>query len=257
MNVKSQATITYAYTLGGVDVKSVAVSNVVNTQIRTTELLVKKLVSSEYYKPEDYLTYTIVITNDGNYEARNISIVEQLDDQQLIPETFSYHFMRESDNSVVNYNYNDNVLTLQLSTLAPHAIAILSYRVKVSATLDLSKEISTQTTVKSDEVNEFSPNTYRLKQGYAKVECLKTAINDYAYLNTDLTYKLVLNNVGNIKANNVVVTDQLPETFELYEVVNGDTAINFEYENNNLQFVISEILPDEELVVYVKGKIVK
>ena len=236
MNIKSQATLTYNYSLGGANYEGSAISNLVSTEIRTTDIIIKKIASCEYYKPTDIITYTLIITNRGNYKASNVLIKDSLKMQDYIDGSFKSTFIGDTSDVVFS---NTEALSFAIKDLTPNTICLISYRVIVNSALTI--------------------DNVKLTQGYAKVVCSKKALPDYAYINTDLIYQITLKNVGTTAAYNVNVADHLPETFLLDEngVIFNDQNLEYNYSNNELGFTIDKIMPDEELQVYVKGRIYK
>ena len=73
MNVKSQATIYYSYDLEGTSFKSVSTSNTLSTPLKVASFFAKKIANTNYFKPGDIITYTIVINNASNFKVTNIS----------------------------------------------------------------------------------------------------------------------------------------------------------------------------------------
>lgn len=256
MNIKSQATLTYNYSLGGANFEGSAISNLVSTEIRTTDIIIKKIASCEYYKPTDIITYTLIITNRGNYKASNVLIKDSLKMQDYIDGSFKSTFIGDTSDVVFS---NTEALSFAIKDLTPNTICLISYRVIVNSALTTSDEADSTLSVESEEFNTLKIDNVKLTQGYAKVVCSKKALPDYAYINTDLIYQITLKNVGTTAAYNVNVADHLPETFLLDEngVIFNDQNLEYNYSNNQLGFTIDKIMPDEELQVYVKGRIYK
>ena len=79
MNIKSQATIYYAYDLDGTSFKNVATSNTLTTPLKVASLFAKKIANTSYFKPGDIITYTIIVNNASSFKATNIKIKDKFD----------------------------------------------------------------------------------------------------------------------------------------------------------------------------------
>ncbi len=97
MNVRSQASVTYAYALGNLKIKNITHSNVVSTIVREVGLLAKKIANVEFFKPGDVITYNIIVTNPGNTKATKVTITDELDHQSYVKDSFRYLFLDDSE----------------------------------------------------------------------------------------------------------------------------------------------------------------
>ena len=77
-NLKCRATLSYAYNLGDIVVQNVTNSNFIQPELREVNIRVRKFASTSFFKPGDILTYTIVLSNDGTYEAKGVLVKEDL-----------------------------------------------------------------------------------------------------------------------------------------------------------------------------------
>lgn len=254
MNVKSMARVKYSYNLDGVNLNGVSTSNVVSTEVRKMGLLAKKFSSSDYFKPGDIMTYNIVLTNSGNSKTNNIVITDIINNQELLTNTIKYSLLNNQEVNLT-YIYEENIFKIQIPYLEPNDVCVITYKTITSNV----KEIKSLITIASDEVEETKSKDLKLKQGYAHIECYKQTQDDFTYLNSDLTYDLILKNTGNISAYNVEIYDELPVTFKLNEenpLTLDDKNLPFEYSNNILTFSIPEVLPESELLIKINGKII-
>lgn len=249
------AKIKYSYDLDGISLQTLAQSNVVKTEVRKFNLLLKKLSNQEFFQPNDIITYTLVISNTGNYKNTNVIIKDLISNQQLID--YSIKTISLSNNKVIaNYLLEDDFLVISLDEIMPNEVIIITYKIK---TFGNTNSIKLLTTIQSDEITkkEFADTT--LKQGFAQIECIKTVSDDVTFLNTDLTYLLQLSNKGNISAYNVEVYDELPVTFELDQynpVTLNNKLIDYQLEGNILKLLIPTIEPNNILDIKINGRII-
>lgn len=262
MNVKSQASIAYAYTLGNLKIKNITYSNVVNTVVREVELLAKKISNTEYFKPGDVITYNIIITNPGNTKATKVCITDDLAHQTYVKDSFRYLFL---DDTVadIKMNLKENGLIFEIDELKPKDVCVLSYQAVVDKVEEICLDLRNCTSIKSKEVKPFTTNPVDIKQRYAKIECTKKAL-DLVLINSDIEYEIIITNKGNVEAVDLEVIDQLPFTFELDQgeeaiTVNGKSVdiYAFDKETHILKFIIERVLPHETVKVLVKGRITK
>lgn len=262
MDVKSQATVIYAYAQGNLKVKSISTSNVVNTEIRTVDLLAKKTSNIEFFKPLDVITYHIIITNPGNSTATNVVVKDEICHQKYLNDSFKYLFLDDSKIDVKAIP-NEKGITFEIAEIKPGGVLVMSYQAMVDELEDISLDIRNTSNVYSKEVQPFTTNSINIKQQYAKLEVLKKAV-DFTYLNTDINYLISIKNIGNVVARDVEVIDQLPLTFELDKSKDAITIdnqavekFNLDKKSNSLKLLIDQIEPHSTVQVAVKGRIVK
>ena len=243
MEIKSMAKINYSYDLNGVVLQATTNSNVVKTEVIKFDLLLRKLANQEIYKPNDIITYTLILFNNGNYKNTNVIINDNLLNQQLID--YSINTISLFNNEIIpSYKLeNDNL------------IINITYNIKVINNPSL---ITTKTSITSNETQIKETNNLSLKEGFAEIECIKTVSDEVTFLNTDLTYILRLNNKGNIVAYNIEVYDELPITFELdnYNPITiNNNPIDYVLENNILKITIPSIEANSSLNIKINGQI--
>lgn len=254
MEIKSLANIKYSYDLDGISLQSLASSNVVTTEVRKFNLLLKKLSNQDYFKLDDIITYTLLISNTGNYKNTNILIKDNLLNQQFIDCSIRT-FTLSNEKVISSYSLENNYLLININEILPNEVVIITYKVKIIS----NDTINSETSIKSNETSLAEIKDLTLKQGFAKIECTKTVSDDVTFLNTDLTYLLHLTNVGNISAYNVEIFDELPITFELDQynpVTLNNSLVNYQLENNILKILIPSIEPNSNIEIKVNGKII-
>lgn len=256
MEVKSMARVKYSYNIEGVNLSGLTQSNIVTTEIRKMSLSVKKLVNTDFYKPQDIITYTIILSNTGNVAITNIVLKDDVKHQNFIMDSLS-SFNLNNELNYFNYELKKNTLVINIEEIKAQEVIIITYKTIICDNID---HITPQLKVACDELKDIKEQTIELKQGYAEIECFKKVSNDYTYLNTNLSYELSLINKGNCSAYNVEVYDELPQTYELNAdngVTINNNPVTFKYENNILSFIIPEIPTLAEVNVLVNGKIIK
>ena len=256
MEIKSMAKINYSYDLNGVVLQATTNSNIVKTEVRKFDLLLKKLANQEIYKPNDVITYTLILFNNGNYKNTNIIINDNLLNQQLID--YSINSISLFNNEInPSYKLENDNLIININQIQPNEVIIISYNVIIINNPSL---ITTKTSITSKETQAKEINSLSLKEGFAEIECIKTVSDEITFLNTDLTYILKLNNKGNINAYNIEVFDELPVTFELdnYNPISiNNSPIDYVLDNNILKLTIPLIEANSSLNIKINGQITK
>lgn len=262
MNIKSQATIYYSYDLEGTSFKNVSTSNTLLTPLRVASFQAKKIANATYFKPGDIITYTIIVNNASNFKVNNISIKDLIINQTFIKDSFHYYYLNDTEKDV-NLEISEERLDFTINELAPSSVCIISYKTKAKEDLELYEELQNRSVISIDEAKNATIDDFSLTQRFAKVICEKSISNDFAYLNSNLTYKIIVKNIGNFEARNIEIIDQLPETFHLLNsspiYINDIEFNNFTYDNDKCILTIPwEILePLEEITILITGSIIK
>lgn len=262
MNIKSQATIYYTYNLEGKDYKNISSSNTLFTPLKTVSLNAKKMANTSFYKPGDVITYTILVNNQSSFSASEIQISDKFKNQLLLEGSINFDFLKEEDlKPAIEQTANSFILTLP--HLQEFNTFLITYKTKVIEDLSLEDEIESYSEITSKETNKVKTNTLSLKQKYAKIICEKSISNDFAYINSNLTYKITVKNVGNFIAKNIEVVDELPETFELDQTnpitINNSPITNFIFDNKQsiLKVPLKKLEAGEQTEIFINGKITK
>lgn len=255
MNVKSQARINYSYSLDGVNMRNSTQSNIVNTFIRKLGLCAKKFSNSEFYKNSDVMSFSIVVNNTGNYVTNNVVITDKFSDMNILTDSIKGIFLENDSFESLDYTVNDEGIIFNIAKLPAHSVYVISYKTMVDSS---NSSIKTQMFIKSDEISEISSKPFNLKLGFAEIECLKKVNDNVTFVDSYLTYELIIRNRGNINAYNVEVYDELPSTYRLDDsnpvTIDGNN-IDYKFENNILSFVINECKPGEEIHIFINGQI--
>lgn len=256
MEVKSMARVKYSYNIDGISLSGLSSSNVVTTEVRKMNLLAKKLANTDYFKPQDIITYTIILSNNGNVPINNIILEDDITSQNFIFDSLQTSSL-DNRETFISYDLTSDKINMHLDQLKEQEIIIITYKTIIGNNVS---KIKTELRIECDELKNIKEQSVELNQGFASIDCVKKVSNEYTYLNTNLSYELSLINNGNVPAYNVEVFDDLPVTYELDEkngVVINNIPISYLYANNVLSFVLPEIPALSEVCVQINGRIVK
>lgn len=257
--IKSQATVFYAYTVGNSQIKSISTSNISYLDLREVNVLTKKFVNKEFYRPDDTLSYTIIISNIGSNCASNLVINDDLDNLDIDLDSLKINSLKQKEiNS--KFEIKDNSLIIEIPLLEIHDVLYINYLAK---TKDAPQKLSNSAIIYSDEMPPIETNKTDLEQKYAQLHISKRTATDYTYYNTDLSYLINLENKGNVAAVDVEVVDELPITFALNETdavtINNTPTSSYTIDSktNILKINIDYIKPNSKYEIKVNGKIIK
>lgn len=218
----NNATLTYTY-VGG---SGSAITNIVTTEVYRANLAITKRGNKNFAYVGDTITYYLSIINTGNTPANNVYI------EDLLPDGTSFV---AGSLILSNPHTIDPVTVLGITltnSIQPNESIDISFQYRVDSIPNLNI-ISNYATV--DYTYTVDPDHADEATGAATSETVETTVN-FADLispgnftkevdteNTDLestiTYKITVKNTGNIIAENVVITDEIPEGTTFFSVV--------------------------------------
>ncbi|MEG2194369.1 MAG: SdrD B-like domain-containing protein, partial [Terrisporobacter sp.] len=218
--IPNTATFNYKYVVDPSVPAGVVGTNttpVANTQVNTALLVNTKSVDNLYANVGDTLTYTLTFKNTGNVNANNVIITDPLPaGTTLVPGSLI---------SSIPYTGTDLASGLTLTApITPGQTLTITYKVLVGNTIPTPNPIpNTATSSYTFTVNPAIPdsassngttNTVDTQINHADLlspgNFVKTVDNKLAKVGDTLTYTLVIKNTGNVNANNVVITDPIP-----------------------------------------------
>lgn len=196
------------------------------------DLVLDKAVQQTAVAPQDTITYTVKIDNDGPSAAAGTNFRDELP-------PFVTFVSATSSKAGVTINHSGGVLTGDLGTMQPSDSIIITIQAKVNnnatgtlvntATVSAPKEVNLSNN--SDTVS--NPVTEKIDLQITKIDS-----QDPVAPGSQFTYTLEIKNNGPSNATGVVVTDVLPVTGVTYvsasqtpDLINGRTL---EFEVGNL-----------------------
>lgn len=183
-------------------------------------------------KEGDTITYTITVYNDGDVDANNIVIKDQ------IPENTTY--LKEENGNYVEDASITTITSDTKDTLAAGENLSISFTVKVNDFEGDAATIKNTAIVSAKGLDDISSNSLEINAipAEAKLRVEKTSnIPDGTSVQEGdiITYTITVYNDGNAPAKNVVITDEIPQYTTYAKEDNGNyvkdasiTSINFE-----------------------------
>ncbi|HDR3328325.1 TPA: DUF11 domain-containing protein [Bacillus thuringiensis] len=181
------------------------------TQVNDANVISAKTVDRAFATVGDILTYTVTLTNAGSVSADSPTFVDtNPDGTTFIPNTFLI-------NGVLQNNADPNI-GVPLPSIAANGSLTVSYQVTVTSLPTQNPTLNSSSTQYSFILNPGDPptvetsvsNTVSTQINLANVVIVKEVDLTIADVGQPITYTIYLANLGNTIANNVIVTDIIP-----------------------------------------------
>ncbi|PER18948.1 cell surface protein [Bacillus cereus] len=181
------------------------------TQVNDANVISAKTVNRAFATVGDTLTYTVTLTNAGSVSADSPTFVDtNPDGTTFIPNTFLI-------NGVLQNNADPNI-GVPLPSIAANGSLTVSYQVTVTSLPTQNPTLNSSSTQYSFILNPGDPptvetsvsNTVSTQINLANVVIVKEVDLTIADVGQPITYTISLANLGNTIANNVIVTDIIP-----------------------------------------------
>ncbi|MDZ4408235.1 DUF11 domain-containing protein [Bacillus cereus] len=181
------------------------------TQVNDANVISAKTVNRAFATVGDTLTYTVTLTNAGSVSADSPTFVDtNPDGTTFIPNTFLI-------NGVLQNNADPNI-GVPLPSIAANGSLTVSYQVTITSLPTQNPTLNSSSTQYSFILNPGDPptietsvsNTVSTQINLANVVIVKEVDLTIADVGQPITYTISLANLGNTIANNVIVTDIIP-----------------------------------------------
>ncbi|HDX9645682.1 MULTISPECIES: DUF11 domain-containing protein [Bacillus] len=181
------------------------------TQVNDANVISAKTVNRAFATVGDTLTYTVTLTNVGSVSADSPTFVDtNPDGTTFIPNTFLI-------NGVLQNNADPNI-GVPLPSIAANGSLTVSYQVTITSLPTQNPTLNSSSTQYSFILNPGDPptietsvsNTVSTQINLANVVIVKEVDLTIADVGQPITYTISLANLGNTIANNVIVTDIIP-----------------------------------------------
>ncbi|MEG2718084.1 MAG: hypothetical protein RSA55_00980 [Clostridia bacterium] len=207
-------------------------TNPVSTQINYADLTtagnVIKSVTPAFAQFGDTLTYTLTLHNTGNAAANNVVVTD------VIPAGTTY--VAGSAAASVPFSGDPTSAITLLAPIPAGGTATLTFQVKLGAGAPPVNPVPNTATLKyAYTVDPSNPNgvtaagtsnTVATPVSQAKLKVTKSASESIGYIGDVITYSMAVTNTGNVPADNVVITDPVPNGTVL---VPGSLAVSAPY----------------------------
>lgn len=213
-NLLNYATLDYTYTGGSGNI----ITNTTATEIFTADLKSSgnsiKKVNKEFSYVGDVLTYYISIKNTGNTSANNVVIKDSLPSEvSLVLGSLVVDNPYTGDDIVTGITL---VNPIQSNEVIDIVFQVNVDKIPITNPIENYANISYEYTVDPSLVNGendnliVGPATTTINFADLKSNFSKSVNEQYIDINGVLIYEIRMINIGNTKANNVLITDTIP-----------------------------------------------
>ncbi len=239
--LNNSATLTYN---SGANTGSAA-SNVVSTSLLDSySLRAQKFTANDSWRPGENITYLVTVTNTGTQPLSAVEVTDDLGGAVRTPLSYVANSALVIDGgSVTQVTPTDvNPLTIPLGGVlqSGESITVL-YVAQVNAAVSDSVQEITNTVQAfarqgggaGDEV-ESEPDSVTIpREDFAQIDITKSVDKAVISSGDTLTYTFTIENSGNIPATNVVITDTLPEGFQITSIQSETNGVVTVYDEED------------------------
>lgn len=176
--------------------------------------------------------YTIVVNNTGTGVAKDIVVTDNLAENLQYIENSSSHDVK----------VNENRLEWNIPEIPSNSSIEIKFKALATKPESLSEvTIDNIATVNSNNTNKVSFNIGKPKLVFEKFANIEN--NTDVREHYPLTYYIKVKNEGTVSSKNIIIEDAIPENTEVVDVRDGTLT------DNNITWVIKELLPNEEKIV--------
>ncbi|MBQ7579014.1 MAG: DUF11 domain-containing protein [Clostridia bacterium] len=254
-----------AYSFSGSTTRETAQSNVANINLAEEfNLVIDKFAVNENFLPGENITYQLAISNTGTGILYNVTLADDLGTNDYL--TFapgSAYLITEEERISISPDTTDPLTFILPSPLTSGETAYLTYIATVSESISPSVTSITNTiygtanggSATGVEVSANASATITAKE-FANVMVTKSASENDVNVGESFSYTFTLTNSGNTDANDVSLTDALPENFVITSITSttDDVVTNWTTSDYSLDTSTNTLsLPSEttaqELIV--------
>ncbi|MCC2458541.1 DUF7507 domain-containing protein, partial [Bacillus cereus] len=182
-------------------------SNTVFTTINTANILSLKQVDKSFSHIGDTLTYTVVLTNNGNSSAQNVIFTDTVPSvTTFIANTFSINGVPQSGADPSN--------GVNIGTITAGTTVTVSFQVTVTSLPNQNPIVNFSSTsyqlVSPPDAETSISNPVSTQINEAILSMTKNESVSFADIGQTAFYTTSITNIGNTDATNIVFTDALP-----------------------------------------------
>ncbi|MBE7118932.1 DUF11 domain-containing protein [Bacillus cereus] len=212
-SIMGNDTILYSYTVdpNGTPVTTSTSTNIVTNPVLDAMLTIVKSVDQTLVTLGDTITYTTILTNNGNTNATNITFTD------LIPDGTTFVSDSITINGITQLGLTPNT-GVTIGTIAPNSSISISFQVTATST-PVQNPIANSATASYTFIADpnapivsrtVTSNTVFTTINTATILSLKQVDTSFSRIGDTLTYTVTLTNNGNSSTQNVIFTDTVP-----------------------------------------------
>ncbi|MED0938146.1 cell surface protein [Bacillus mobilis] len=212
-SIMGNDTILYSYTVdpNGAPATTSTSTNIVTTPVLDAMITMVKSVDQTLVTLSDTITYTTILTNNGNTNATNITFID------LIPDGTTFITDSVTINGITQIGLNPNT-GITIGSIAPNSSISIAFQVTATST-PVQNPIANSATASYTFIADpnapivsrnVTSNTTFTTINTATILSSKQVDKAFSHIGDTLTYTVTLTNNGNSSAQNVIFTDTMP-----------------------------------------------
>ncbi|MDO4565025.1 MAG: hypothetical protein Q4C04_05375 [Clostridia bacterium] len=239
--ITNQATLTYQYG----QLTGTAASNIA-TAVLNDPLTLQKRSLFSYYEPDEEITYTLSVTNNGANSVSDITVTDNLgtysfgQSDNVVPLAYTgpaYLYINGVYNTTLSPTVQSGSVTFTIPQIAAGSTAMILYKARVNnfAQIAAGSVLVNSVTATIPGSGETVRDAYLITvAGYADVRIVKSMSPNPIAEGDTITYTFTIYNFGNTAATNVVLTDDFdPEPQNITVTVGTETIPDTDYTYSN------------------------
>lgn len=257
----NSAQIDYEYSSGNEIIEVNTQTNTVSTTVMTSGLNILSTASRYSFGPNERILFYIFLSNSQNTAVTNITISYPLPNEISYVQDSSNLLYSDGTIKDIEDTNNTNSKNLPISgfiipnedlpnkfdfgfkigNLDPSQSVLISFAADIKNSDSLPEILKTTATTTYNVVNceksTLVSNEIILSKAYSLISATKTVNKETVCCGNELKYDIILNNSGNLSANNVRIYDSLPKEFNLSKVsciISGiTTELSYSIDDSN------------------------
>lgn len=209
----------------------------INNSLEDTEVAVTKEASVASASPGEIIEYSIVITNNGEFDAKNIVVTDTLP-EGLIP-------MEASNLGVIV----DNIVIWNIPIVAPDQSLTLT--ISVMVTLEEGSVVN-EVLVEGTNFDDVEAASPALTVNQVDLKLTKEVSANIVAKGSTFKYKLTVENLSDTKATVVILSDTLPAGVQYKSATASIGEVSFDIAENAVILEIDEILPGDIITLEIE-----
>ncbi|TKJ07660.1 DUF11 domain-containing protein, partial [Bacillus cereus] len=212
-SIMGNDTILYSYTVdpNGTPATTSTSTNIVTNPVLDAMITMVKSVDQTLVTLGDTITYTTILTNNGNTNATNITFTD------LIPNGTTFITDSVTIDGITQIGLNPNT-GITIGAIAPNSSTSIAFQVTATST-PVQNPIANSATASYTFIADpnapivsrnVTSNTVFTTINTANILSLKQVDKSFSRIGDTLTYTIALTNNGNSSAQNVIFTDTVP-----------------------------------------------
>lgn len=212
-SIMDNDTILYSYTIdpNGTPITTSITSNIVTNPVQDAMITMIKSVDQTLVTLSDTITYTTILTNNGNTNATNITFTD------LIPDGTTFITNSVTINGITQIGLTPNT-GITIGSIAPNSSISIAFQVTATST-PIQNPIANSATASYTFIADptapivtrtATSNTVFTTINTATILSSKQVDKAYSYIGDTLTYTVTLTNNGNSSAQTVIFSDTMP-----------------------------------------------